>query len=116
MNSNNSNDKFLSNELLPLELVDKCMGSKILIIMKGDKEIIGTLRGIDEFVNLVLEEVTERYVAFFIFRALLTNSWGFFACYREVTPEGTVEKQLPQILLNGAHIAMLVPGGGPDIA
>lgn len=27
--------------------------------MKGDKELIGTLRGFDEFVNMVLEDVTE---------------------------------------------------------
>ncbi len=29
--------------------------------MKGDKEVIGTLRGFDEFVNMVLEDVTEMY-------------------------------------------------------
>lgn len=45
--------------LLPLELIDKCVGSKIWVIMKGDKEIVGTLRGIDEFVNMVMEDVTE---------------------------------------------------------
>eukprot|EP01035_Chromulina_nebulosa_P016863 gene16863-22350_t len=27
--------------------------------MKGDKEIVGTLRGFDEYVNMVLDEVTE---------------------------------------------------------
>ena len=27
--------------------------------MKGDKEIIGTLRGFDEFVNMVLDDVVE---------------------------------------------------------
>lgn len=27
--------------------------------MKGDKEIIGTLRGFDEYVNMVLDDVTE---------------------------------------------------------
>ena len=27
--------------------------------MKGEKEIIGTLRGFDEFVNMVLDDVTE---------------------------------------------------------
>jgi small nuclear ribonucleoprotein (snRNP)-like protein len=26
---------------------------------QGDKELVGTLRGIDEFVNMVLEDVTE---------------------------------------------------------
>jgi hypothetical protein len=29
------------------------------VIMKGDKEIVGTLRGFDVYVNMVLEDVTE---------------------------------------------------------
>ena len=46
-----------------LELVDKCIGSRIHIIMKSsDKEIVGTLLGFDDFVNMVLEDVTELYV------------------------------------------------------
>jgi len=45
--------------LLPLELVDRCIGSRIHIVMKGDKEIVGTLRGFDDYVNMVLEDVTE---------------------------------------------------------
>ena len=27
--------------------------------MKGDKEFVGTLRGFDDYVNMVLEDVTE---------------------------------------------------------
>ena len=46
------------------ELVDKCIGSRIHIIMKSsDKEIVGTLLGFDDFVNMVLEDVTELYVS-----------------------------------------------------
>ena len=45
--------------LQPLALIDKCIGSKIWILMKGDKEVVGTLRGFDEFVNMVLDDVTE---------------------------------------------------------
>ena len=60
--------------------------------MKGDKEIIGTLRGFDVYVNMVLEDVTEI----------------------EVTPEGKKTIKLDQILLNGNNIAVLVPGGKPD--
>ncbi|XP_077896005.1 U6 snRNA-associated Sm-like protein LSm5 isoform X2 [Ictidomys tridecemlineatus] len=47
------------SQLLPLELVDKCIGSRIHIVMKSDKEIVGTLLGFDDFVNMVLEDVTE---------------------------------------------------------
>lgn len=40
-------------QILPLELVDKCIGSRIWIIMRGEKELVGTLQGFDEFVNIV---------------------------------------------------------------
>ena len=50
------------SQLLPLELIDKCIGSKIHVIMKSDKEIVGWLKGFDDFVNMVLTDVTELYV------------------------------------------------------
>ncbi|KAG6012208.1 RNA-binding protein lsm5 [Claviceps lovelessii] len=52
----------MASQLLPLELIDKCVGSKIWVIMKGDKEFSGTLVGFDDYVNMVLEDVTELYV------------------------------------------------------
>lgn len=80
------------SHLMPSELIDRCVGSRIWVVMKGDKELVGTLRGFDVFVNMVLEDVTEY----------------------EATPEGKKETQLKQILLNGNNIALLVPGGRPD--
>ncbi|RWS31326.1 U6 snRNA-associated Sm-like protein LSm5 [Leptotrombidium deliense] len=69
--------------VLPLELIDKCIGSRIHIIMKNDKEIVGTLLGFDDFY--------------------------------ENTAEGKRITKLEQILLNGNHIVMMVPGGeGPE--
>jgi len=44
----------MASQLMPLELVDKCIGSRIHIIMRNDKEIVGTLLGFDEFVNMVM--------------------------------------------------------------
>ena len=41
------------------ELIDRCIGSKIRVIMKGDKELVGVLKGFDVYVNMVLEDVTE---------------------------------------------------------
>uniref|UniRef100_A0A336MBZ5 U6 snRNA-associated Sm-like protein LSm5 n=2 Tax=Culicoides sonorensis TaxID=179676 RepID=A0A336MBZ5_CULSO len=78
-----------TSTLLPLELVDKCIGSRIHIIMKNDKEMVGTLLGFDDFVNMLLEDVTEY----------------------ENTSEGRRITKLDQILLNGNNITMLVPGG-----
>ncbi|KAJ4804833.1 U6 snRNA-associated Sm-like protein LSm5 [Rhynchospora pubera] len=80
------------SQLLPSELIDRCIGSKIWVIMKGDKELVGTLRGFDVYVNMVLEDVTEY----------------------EITAEGRRITKLDQILLNGNNIAILVPGGSPD--
>ena len=68
-----------------VELVDKCIGSRIHIIMKNDKEIVGTLLGFDDFVNMVLEDVMEF----------------------ETTPEGRRVTKLDQILLNGNNITMV---------
>ncbi|KAF3040852.1 RNA-binding protein lsm5 [Didymella keratinophila] len=69
--------------LLPLELIDKCVGSQIWVIMN---EFTGKLVGFDDYVNMVLEDVTEIDPA-----------------------EGN--KKLPKILLNGNNICMMVPGG-----
>ncbi|KAF1974002.1 U6 snRNA-associated Sm-like protein-like protein LSm5 [Bimuria novae-zelandiae CBS 107.79] len=74
------------NPLLPLELVDKCVGSQIWIIMNNHKEFVGKLIGFDDYVNMVLEDV------------------------REIDPvEG--ETRMSKILLNGNNICMMVPGG-----
>ncbi|KAH6768392.1 Chalcone and stilbene synthase family protein [Perilla frutescens var. frutescens] len=78
MSSNNP------SQLLPSELIDRCIGSKIWVIMKGDKELVGTLRGFDVYVNMVLEDVTEY----------------------EITSEGRRITKLDQILLNGNNIAI----------
>lgn len=53
--------------------------------MKNDKEIVGTLLGFDDFVNMLLEDVTEY----------------------ESTPEGKRITKLDQILLNGNNITMV---------
>ena len=77
---------FLTLTNLPFsELVDKAIGSRMHIIMKNDKEIVGTLLGFDDFVNMVLEDVTEF----------------------ESTPEGRRITKLDQILLNGNNITMV---------
>lgn len=79
--------------VIKLELIDKCIGHRLWIVMKGDKgilpcllivimfllffgssprtrllnahsdsiEIVGTLLGFDDFVNMVLEDVIELY-------------------------------------------------------
>ncbi|KAJ1667373.1 RNA-binding protein lsm5 [Coemansia sp. RSA 1646] len=83
-----------TSQLLPLELIDKCIGSRIWVIMKSEKEFVGTLLGFDDYVNMVLEDVTEF----------------------ETVGESKKVNRLEQILLNGNNICMLVPGGeGPSV-
>lgn len=53
--------------------------------MKNDKEIVGTLLGFDDFVNMLLDDVTES----------------------EATPEGRRVTKLDMILLNGNNITMV---------
>eukprot|EP00485_Elphidium_margaritaceum_P015597 CAMPEP_0202731072 /NCGR_PEP_ID=MMETSP1385-20130828/186960_1 /ASSEMBLY_ACC=CAM_ASM_000861 /TAXON_ID=933848 /ORGANISM="Elphidium margaritaceum" /LENGTH=125 /DNA_ID=CAMNT_0049397355 /DNA_START=95 /DNA_END=472 /DNA_ORIENTATION=- len=60
--------------------------------MKGDKELVGVLRGFDDYVNIVLEDVTEY----------------------EITPSGKKISKLDSILLNGKNVCLLVPGGTPS--
>jgi len=43
----------MANRLLPLELIDKAIGSQIWILMRGSKEIVGTLRGFDDYVSTI---------------------------------------------------------------
>jgi hypothetical protein len=42
----------MATRILPLELIDKAIGSKIWILMRGTKEIVGTLRGFDDYVSV----------------------------------------------------------------
>jgi len=37
---------------LPQEILDKCIGNKVWIIMKSEREIVGTLRGFDEYFRM----------------------------------------------------------------
>lgn len=53
--------------------------------MKNDKEMVGTLLGFDDFVNMLLDDVTEY----------------------ENTPDGRRITKLDQILLNGNNITMV---------
>lgn len=78
-------------QILPLELIDKSIGTKIWAIMSDFHEFVGTLEGFDDFVNIVLSDVTEYDVS-----------------------KKVVSKK-SKMLLSSRNLAMLVPGGdGPD--
>jgi U6 snRNA-associated Sm-like protein LSm5 len=94
------------------ELIDKCIGSKIWIIMKNDKEFVGTLRGFDDFVNIVLDDVTEIEPA----SASSSSGSGAGAGAGAGSGAGRKVNKLESILLNGNNITMLVPGSSPEDA
>ncbi|KAK6013164.1 LSM domain protein [Ostertagia ostertagi] len=74
--------------------VPRKVGLDSYMVYSGEKEIVGTLMGFDDYVNMVLEDVVEY----------------------EQTPDGKRVTKLDTILLNGNHITMLVPGGeGPEV-
>ena len=83
-----------STKVNPLAVIDASIGQRIHIVMKGDKELVGTLQGFDNYVNMVLEDVTE---------------WS-------VDSDGNKQTtKIDQILLNGNNVCMLIPGGaGPN--
>ena len=87
----------MSSRILPLELIDKAIGSPIWILMRGQTEITGILRGFDDYVNLVLDDAVE-----------------YSPDPRDKNQ--IVKKELKaEILLNGNHVAVLVPGSkGPE--
>jgi U6 snRNA-associated Sm-like protein LSm5 len=81
------------SKILPQELMAKCVDQQVWIIMKNDRELVGTLKGYDVYVNMVLEDVTE---------------------YEKNAQGETVKIHLEKILLNGNNVAILVPGGSPE--
>ena len=92
----------MSTRILPLELIDKAIGSKLWILMRGHTEIVGTLRGFDDYVNLVLEDAVE----YSIDPRRSGGDGGGAVIKTELESE---------ILLNGNHVAVLIPGGnGPE--
>lgn len=42
-----------ASHILPLEMLDKCIGAKVWIIMKHEKELSGIMRGFDEYMRII---------------------------------------------------------------
>ncbi|CAG9333321.1 LSM5 [Blepharisma stoltei] len=78
--------------ILPLKMLDKCIGQKVWLILRDDREFCGVLKGHDEYFNMVLQEVKEY----------------------ELVENQRILTTRHSILLNGANILMIVPGSEPD--
>ena len=88
-------EKLGIGHILPLEVMDKCIGRKMWVIMKENKEFYGTLIGFDEFMNMQMEDCKE-------FSVIENN-------------KRNVVSTLDSILLNGSHVCMMVPGDNPTL-
>ena len=67
------------------------------VVMKGDKEFYGKLTGFDEYLNMIMEGVKE-----FVYAG-----------------SGSERKLITEhrsLLLNGAHICLMVPGENKKLA
>jgi U6 snRNA-associated Sm-like protein LSm5 len=88
-------EKLGIGHILPLEVMDKCIGRKMWVIMKENKEFYGTLIGFDEFMNMQMEDCKE-------FSVTENN-------------KRKVVSTLDSMLLNGTHVCMMVPGDNPTL-
>jgi U6 snRNA-associated Sm-like protein LSm5 len=88
-------EKLGVGHILPLEVMDKCIGRKMWVIMKEEREFYGTLLGFDEFMNMHIEKCKEFLVTPNEGRKLITT--------------------LDSMLLNGTHVCMMVPGDNANL-
>ncbi|KAF2003462.1 U6 snRNA-associated Sm-like protein-like protein LSm5 [Amniculicola lignicola CBS 123094] len=72
--------------LLPLEILDKCIGSRVWVLLDTGREMVGKLVGCDEYVNIIMEDVTD------VDPTVGNLHW-------------------PRVLLSGNKVNALIPGG-----
>lgn len=64
------------NLILPLELMDKTIGNRVWILLKGNKEFVGIFRGLDDYWNMVLDDVKEMYYLYINTLLYLSKTTG----------------------------------------
>lgn len=68
---------------LPLQALEKVLGQRVLLTLKDQRVLEGTLTGFDEHMNLVLSEAEER--------------------------DGSSKKAVGTIVLRGNHVVSIAP-------
>lgn len=76
--------------------MDKNIGSRITIVTKGDIEFSGILRGFDDYLTMVLEDVTELFILFHT-----------CSLHRRYSAEGIKSTKISQALVNGKNVCMV---------
>ncbi|MHA1637735.1 MAG: LSM domain-containing protein [Candidatus Thorarchaeota archaeon] len=73
----------------PLDLLQKSIGSQVLVELKGQRKLKGKLRGYDQHVNLILEDADE-------------------IAFNEETNEETVEA-IHTVIVRGDNVVIVSP-------
>lgn len=76
--------------ILPLEVLDKCLGRSVWIHLRKDREFYGVLEGFDEFLNMLLSDCKE------------------YIC--EAGKERVLVGKSEKMLLSGTQVCLMVPG------
>jgi small nuclear ribonucleoprotein (snRNP)-like protein len=89
---------------LPLNLMEKCIGSKLVCLLTDGGEIEGTLAAHDSTCTVVLTDAT----AFDVVKRAPKQPGGFFAVERRPT------RTFKRVVVCSRQIQVLVPGGLPQ--
>lgn len=49
----------MAASMSPLDLASSLVGSRVVVVLKNEREFDGVLRGFDDFLNMVLDDVCE---------------------------------------------------------
>lgn len=86
----------MASTILPLELVDRCIGSDIWVLMKNDREFTGTLLGFDDYVSECISGILT-----------LQLDWYHALIVLDLQPYRRSESVIPLPVLNGALQAVI---------
>ena len=91
-------EKLGVGHILPLEVMDKCISRKMWVVMKDQREFYGTLAGFDEYMNMLMQDCKEYSVSF-----------------TKGQEDRTKVSEMDEMLLNGSHVCMMVPGDNAEL-
>jgi small nuclear ribonucleoprotein len=86
--------------VLPLETLNKIVSRKVSVLLKDGKILEGLLTGVDQYMNLVLENTTEKAP---IKEEIINEN------NEKVIKRGEKERKLGTVVLRGTNILSISP-------
>lgn len=106
-------DKMSASMFLPMQLVSKCLNKRVVVVLEGGHEVQGTLRHFDSTCTLHLSDATHF--------ATVVEKEGVLGGLEEIAQgaqAGRVRRikqaEYSTMLVNSAHVHLIVPGGLPS--